>query len=184
MSRVGKKPIPIPEGVKVKIEGNVIEARGPQGKLTKEIPPCCQAVLQDNQILIKRLREDKQSRALHGTTRSLIFNLVKGVSEGFEKILEIVGTGYRAKMENGVLSLELGFSHPVKFVPPQEVRIELLNPTTIRVFGCDKQKVGEVAARIRDLKKPEPYKGKGIRYRGETIRRKIGKRALGTGKGA
>jgi len=184
MSRVGKRPIPIPEGVEIRLEANIIEVKGPKGELKMEIPSCCQAVLRDRQVLIKRLREGKQSKALHGTTRNLISNLIKGVSEGFEKILEIVGTGYRAKLENDVLSLNLGFSHAVKFIASQGVKLELINPTTIMIFGCDKQKVGEVTAKIRALKKPEPYKGKGIRYRGEIIKRKVGKRALGTGKGA
>ncbi|MCK4617789.1 50S ribosomal protein L6, partial [Candidatus Aerophobetes bacterium] len=118
--------------------------------------------------------------SLHGTLRSLIFNMVKGVSEEFEKVLEVVGMGYKATLENGVLTLRVGYSHLVRYTGPEDVGIEVPNPNTIRVFGCDKQKVGEVAAEIRAVKKPEPYKGKGIRYKGEVIRRKVGKAALVT----
>jgi len=179
MSRVGRKPILIPEGVEVKVDRDKIRVKGPKGELERKIPPSHQVVLQDGQILVKRLREDEQSKALHGTLRSLIFNMVKGVSDGFEKVLEIVGMGYKAKLEGKALTLDLGFSHPVKYDFPEGVKIELPNPTMIRIYGCDKQKVGEIAAEIRSLKKPEPYKGKGIRYKGEIVRRKVGKRALG-----
>jgi len=156
--------------------------KGAKGELEREIPPFYQVVVHDGQILVKRLKEDETSKALHGTLRSLVFNMVKGTSEGFEKVLEIVGVGYKAKVEGGMLSLSLGFSHPVKYNFPEGIRVELPNPTTIKVSGCDKQKVGEVAAKIRSLKKPEPYKGKGIRYKGEVVKRKVGKRALGGAK--
>ena len=180
MSRVGKKPIPVPEGIKVEINNHKIKVKGPKGELEREMPLAVKVVIKDRQILVQRLNENKRSKSLHGTFRSLIFNMVKGVSEGFEKVLEIVGMGYKAKLENGVLTLRVGYSHPVRYTCPEDVGIEVSNPNTIRVFGCDKQKVGEVAAEIRALKKPEPYKGKGIRYKGEVIRRKVGKAALAT----
>lgn len=180
MSRVGKKPIPIPEGVKVEVNESRIKVKGPKGELEREIPLVVKVAIKDRQILVQRLNEDKRSKSLHGTLRSLIFNMVKGVSEGFDKILEIVGMGYKATLENGILTLRVGYSHPVRYTCPEDVGIEVSNPNTIRVFGCDKQKVGEVAAEIRAVKKPEPYKGKGIRYKGEVIRRKVGKAALAT----
>lgn len=180
MSRIGRKPIYIPEKVEVKIEKGKIKVKGQRGELEREIPSALKVIVENNQILLERLKEDKQSKSLHGTLRSLIFNMVKGVSDGFEKFLEIVGRGYKATLENKTLSLNLGYSHLVKYIPPENIKIELVNPTTIRVSGCDKQKVGEVAAEIRAFKKPEPYKGTGIRYRGEVIRRKAGKAALGT----
>ncbi len=182
MSRVGRRPILIPEKVKILVKERVVEVEGPKGKLSREIPFYCRVTINNNQVIVERLREDRQAKALHGTIRTLIFNMTKGVLEGFEKYLEIVGTGYRAKLEGNVLSLSLGFSHLVSYTPSEGVHIEMVNPTAIRVYGCDKQKVGEVAAQIREIKKPEPYKGKGIRYRGEIIRRKVGKAALG-GKG-
>ncbi len=179
MSRVGRKPILIPEKVKVLVKERIVKVEGPKGELSREIPFYCQIAINNNQIIVERLRDDRQTKALHGTIRTLIFNMIKGVLEGFEKYLEIVGMGYRAKLEGNVLSLSLGFSHLVSYTPPEGVNIEMVNPTTIRVHGCDKQKVGEVAAQIREIKKPEPYKGKGIRYRGEVVRRKVGKAALG-----
>ncbi len=180
MSRVGKKPIPILEGVKVEIIKSKIKVKGPKGELEREMPSAVKVVIKDGQILVQRLNEDKRSKSLHGTLRSLIFNMVKGVSEGFEKVLEVVGMGYKATLENGVLTLRVGYSHLVRYTGPEDVGIEVPNSNTIRVFGCDKQKVGEVAAEIRAVKKPEPYKGKGIRYKGEVIRRKVGKAALVT----
>ena len=180
MSRVGKKPILIPEGVKVEVNKSRIKVKGPKGELEREIPSVVKVAIKDRQILVQRLNEDKRSKSLHGTLRSLIFNMVNGVSEGFDKILEIVGMGYKATLENGILTLRVGYSHLVRYTCPEDVGIEVSNPNTIRVFGCDKQKVGEVAAEIRAVKKPEPYKGKGIRYKGEVIRRKVGKAALAT----
>ncbi len=180
MSRIGRKPIPIPEGVKVEVTKDKIKVKGPKGELEREVPSVIKVVIKDRQILVQRLNEDKRSKSLHGTLRSLIFNMAKGVSEGFEKVLEIVGMGYKATLENGVLTLKVGYSHSIRYTCPEEVRIQVPTPNTIRVFGCDKQKVGEVAAEIRASKKPEPYKGKGIRYKGEVIRHKVGKAALGT----
>jgi large subunit ribosomal protein L6 len=180
MSRVGRKPILVPEGVKVEITENKVSVKGPKGELELEVPSSCEVVLRESEVLVKRTNDDRQTRSLHGTVRALIANMVKGVSDGFEKYLEIVGMGYRASLEDGTLTFTLGFSHLVKYSPPEDVGVKVENTTTIRVYGCDKQKVGEVAAEIRALKKPEPYKGKGIRYRGEVIRRKVGKAALAT----
>lgn len=180
MSRVGRKPVLVPEGVKVEINRNKVLVKGPRGDLELEVPSLCKVVLGESQILVERGGDDEQSKSIHGTVRSLIFNMVKGVSEGFEKYLEIVGMGYRASLEGSTLVLSLGYSHLVKYTPPEDVRVEVTNANVIRVYGCDKQKVGEVAAEIRALKKPEPYKGKGIRYKGEVVRRKVGKAALGT----
>lgn len=180
MSRIGRKPISIPEGVQVTVKQGEIKVKGPRGELTQQIPLCCRVDMENGKILVKRLREDKKARALHGTTRSLIFNMVKGVSEGYEKELKIVGMGYRATLEGNRLILNLGFSHPVEYTPCQGITIQVPNPDTVKVLGCDKQKVGEVAAEIRNLKKPDPYKGKGIRYKDEVVRLKVGKAALGT----
>ena len=182
MSRIGKKPISVPKGVEVSIEEGQIRIKGPKGGLTQKIPLCCRVVLENGQILVQRLRDDKKARALHGTIRSLIFNMVKGVLEGYEKELKIMGMGYRVSLEGGKLTLNLGFSHPVTYIPPQGIKIEVPDPTTIKVSGCDKQKVGEVASEIRSIKKPDPYKGKGIRYKDEVVKLKVGKAALG-GKG-
>jgi len=169
MSRVGKKPIFIPKGVEVLIKEQEIKVKGPKGELTQRIPLYCQVSVENGQILVKRLKEDKKTKALHGTIRSLIFNMVKGVTEGYEKELKIVGMGYRAILEDGKLTLSLGFSHPVKYTPPEGIKIQVPDPTTIK-------------AEIRSLKKPDPYKGKGIRYKDEVIKLKVGKAALG-GKG-
>lgn len=180
MSRIGKKPVSIPQGVEVFIKDKEVKVKGPKGELSQIVPPCCSVVFQDGQIVVNRLKDDKQSRALHGTIRSLIFNMVKGVSEGYEKELKIVGMGYRARWDKGKLILSLGFSHPVEYTPPQGITIQTPDPTTIKVSGCDKQKVGEVTAEIRSFKKPEPYKGKGIRYKDEVVKLKVGKAALGS----
>ena len=180
MSRVGREAVSIPERVEVAIGEGKIKVKGPQGELGREIPSGLEVVIENNQILVKRFKEDKQTKSLHGTLRSLIFNMAKGVSEGFEKFLEIVGRGYKATLDNKTISLSLGYSHLVKYTPPEDIKIELISPTSLRIFGCDKQRVGEVAAEIRSFNKPEPYKGKGIRYKGEIVRRKAGKAALGT----
>ena len=180
MSRVGGEPISIPEKVEVTIGEGKIKVKGPRGELERELHSGLQITVESNQIVVKRLKEDKQSKSLHGTIRSLIFNMVKGVSEGFEKSLEIVGRGYKATLENKILSLSVGYSHLVKYAPPADTKVEVVSPTSLRISGCDKQRVGETAAKIRSFKKPEPYKGKGIRYKGEVVRRKAGKAALGT----
>ena len=180
MSRVGKNPISIPEGVDVFIDSEQVKVKGPKGELFQLIPLCCQVSIDHDQVVVRRLKEDKQSKALHGTIRSLIFNMVEGVSKGYEKELKIVGMGYRARLEEGKLVLNLGFSHPVEYQPPQGIKVQVPDLTTIRISGYDKQKVGEVAAEIRSVKKPEPYKGKGIRYKDEVVKLKVGKAALGS----
>ncbi|MCD6472557.1 50S ribosomal protein L6 [Candidatus Aerophobetes bacterium] len=177
MSRVGRKPIVVPTGVEVEIDKDEIKVKGPKGKLKKVIPSLCKVTFKDRQILVGKIRDDKQSKSLQGMLRSLISNMVKGVIDGFEKNLEIVGIGYKAELKDRNLVLSLGYSHFVKYTPPQQVDIKLISPNKIRVFGLDKQMVGEVAAEIRAFKKPEPYKGKGIRYKGELVRRKVGKKA-------
>ncbi len=175
MSRIGKRPIPIPEGVEVKVEGAKVEVKGPKGTLSHEVPPEIQVEVSDGQIWVRRRDDSRRAKSLHGLNRTLIANMVEGVTKGFEKRLEIVGIGYRAALEGKALKLTLGFSHPVIYPIPEGVEIVVDNPTSIVVRGIDKQRVGQVAAEIRALKKPEPYKGKGIRYAGEEVRRKAGK---------
>lgn len=178
MSRVGKNPIPIPQGVEVTIDKQSVRVKGPKGELVQKIPRCLQVSIEDEQVRVKRFREDKEAKSLHGTIRSLISNLITGVHQGYEKELKIVGMGYRARVEGKKLVLNLGFSHPVEYEFPEGIKIESPDATTIKVQGADKQKVGEVAAEIRSIKKPEPYKGKGIRYADEIVRKKVGKAAL------
>ncbi|MBE0478061.1 50S ribosomal protein L6 [Candidatus Aerophobetes bacterium] len=180
MSRVGKKPIPVPQKVGVFIKDSKVTVKGSKGELTQTYPSCLKVSIEGAEIAVDRLREDKQSKALHGTIRSLISNMIKGVSEGYQKELKIVGMGYRARLEGEKLILNLGFSHPVEYTPPEEIKLEVPDATTIRVSGCNKQKVGQVAAQIRSLRKPEPYKGKGVRYKDEVVKLKVGKAALGT----
>ncbi len=175
MSRIGKRPIPIPEGVEVKVEGAKVEVKGPKGTLSHEVPPEIQVEVSDGQIWVRRRDDSRRAKSLHGLNRTLIANMVEGVTKGFEKRLEIVGIGYRAALEGKALKLTLGFSHPVIYPIPEGIEIVVDNPTSIVVRGIDKQRVGQVAAEIRALKKPEPYKGKGIRYAGEEVRRKAGK---------
>ncbi|BAI81212.1 50S ribosomal protein L6 [Deferribacter desulfuricans SSM1] len=177
MSRIGKKPINIPNGVKVTLENNKIIVEGPKGKLERELHPNISVEVTDNEILVKRHDDSKTSRSFHGLYRSLINNMVEGVSKGFEKRLEIVGVGYRAALKGKSLDLSLGFSHPVVIDPPEGIEFVVENPQKIVVKGIDKQLVGQVAANIRKIRKPEPYKGKGIRYEGEYILRKAGKSA-------
>ncbi|MCD6412490.1 50S ribosomal protein L6 [bacterium] len=179
MSRIGRKPIPIPEGVKVKLEGNEIEIEGPKGKLKREVHPLISVKIEENQIKLEPKKMVKGVKALWGTERALIANMVEGVTQGFEKQLEIEGTGYGVKAQGKKLIFSLGFSHPVEFEVPEDVSVEVEGTTKIKVFGIDKQRVGEIAAQIRRLKPPEPYKGKGIRYVGEEIRRKASKKAVG-----
>ncbi len=174
MSRVGKKPIQIPQDIKVKIDGDTIHVEGKKGKLSYRFLPQVEVKQEGNELIITRKAEDRFSRAIHGTTRSLIANMVEGLSKGFEKKLEIVGTGYRAQMQGNKLVLNLGYSHPIEYIPPKDISISV-ERNTITVSGYDKQKVGQVAAEIRAFRKPEPYKGKGIKYVDEVIRRKVGK---------
>jgi large subunit ribosomal protein L6 len=176
MSRIGKLPVHIVSGVTITVdEHNVVTVKGPKGELTQRVSP--EMILeQDNGVLtVKRPSDDKQHRALHGLTRTLINNMVVGVSTGFEKKLEIVGTGYRAQMDGKDLVLNVGYSHPVRFAKMDGIEFETPAPTKITVKGIDKQKVGQIAADIRKTREPEPYKGKGIRYEGEFVRRKEGK---------
>lgn len=175
MSRVGKKPIEIPSGVTVTVNGNTVTVKGPKGELTRTFHPDMTITLEDNMIKVARPSDEKHHRALHGTTRSLIANMVEGVSKGYEKALELVGVGYRAAKQGKKLVLNVGFSHPVEIEPEEGLEIEVPSQTKIVVKGADKQRVGELAAKIRAVRPPEPYKGKGIRYEGEVVRLKEGK---------
>ena len=177
MSRVGKKPIEIPANTKVGLKDYTISVEGAKGKLTKTLHPRMEIKIAGNQIQVKRPTDSNQDKSLHGTTRNIIFNMVKGVNEGYSKELEIRGVGYRGQISGKDLSLQLGFSHPVNFAIPEGISIELPKPTQIIVKGIDKEKVGEAAAEIRSFYKPEPYKGKGIRYKDEYVRHKVGKAA-------
>jgi len=181
MSRIGKKPITVPEGVEVKIEDDVIEVSGPLGRLTQKLFPRIRVTKKDGKIIVERLSDVKQCRALHGLARSLISNLIIGVTKGFKKELIITGMGYRANLEGRVLNLQLGYTHPVKFPLPDGIDVKVEKQTQIVVSGRDKQLVGEVAAKIRRFRPPEPYKGKGIRYIDEQIKRKVGKAAAVSG---
>ena len=177
MSRIGKQPIPIPKGVKVQIEGEVVRAEGPRGKLTQAVPAGLRAAIDDGRMVITRQGDDRRARALHGLTRALMANMVTGVQQGFEKKLEIVGIGYRAQIQGRNIQLALGYSHPVVFPLPETITAEIDKQTLITVRGPDKALVGQTAAKLRALRQPDPYKGKGIRYAGEVVRRKVGKKA-------
>lgn len=177
MSRIGKIPIPVPQGVDVKIDKNEVTVKGPKGQLSLTISPRVSVTRENGALLVVRHGDDKAAKAFHGTTQRLVRNMVIGVTDGFKKELEISGVGYRAAVEGNKLNLSLGFSHPVVFEIPEGLKIETPKPTTIVVSGHDKQKVGQVAAVIRSFRPPEPYKGKGIRYSDEIVRRKVGKRA-------
>jgi len=175
MSRVGRLPVLIPAGVEVKVEGNVVEVKGPKGKVVKEMPREIKISVEDNKVVVTRSSDEKKHRALHGLTRALIQNMVIGVTEGFQKRLELVGVGYRAAKQGRKLVLTVGYSHPVEIEPEEGLEIEVPAPNKIVVSGIDKEKVGALAARIRSVREPEPYKGKGIRYEGEVIKLKAGK---------
>jgi large subunit ribosomal protein L6 len=175
MSRIGKLPVPIPPGVEVSLEGNRITVRGPRGTLERALPAAMQVSVTDSTITVTRPTDSTTHRALHGLTRTLIANMVEGVSRGFARQLDIVGVGYRAAKQGEDLVLSLGYSHPIRYTPPPGVAIEVPQPTQIVVQGADKEVVGQVAAKIRSFRKPEPYKGKGILYQGERLRRKAGK---------
>jgi large subunit ribosomal protein L6 len=177
MSRVGRKPIPIPKGVRVEKSNGVIKVSGPKGELTAQVHPRIEVEISSDQVLVKRKSDARIDKALHGLWRALINNMIVGVTEGYTKKLEIVGIGYRAELKGKALVLYLGYSHPIIFIPPDGVKIEVPQPTNIVVSGIDKQLVGQVAAKIRSFRPPEPYKGKGIRYEGEVIRMKAGKAA-------
>ncbi len=176
MSRVGRAPIPVPDGVTVTIADRNITVRGPKGTLERAIPGVITVRQDDSQILVERPDDERQNRAQHGLTRSLVNNMVVGVTQGFTKELEIVGVGYRATAQGGdAIELALGFSHPVRVQAPDGIEFEVPSPTRIAVRGIDKEAVGQIAANIRKIRKPEPYKGKGVRYLGERVQRKAGK---------
>lgn len=178
MSRIGKLPIPVPSGVEVKIDGNTVTVKGPKGELTETFNENMAISMNDEgMIVVARPDDARENRAMHGLTRSLINNMVIGVSEGYSKTLELVGVGYRAALKGGKLEMSLGFSHPVIVEAIDGVTFDVPEPTIINISGINKQLVGQVAADIRSYRKPEPYKGKGIRYQGEHIRRKEGKAA-------
>ncbi len=176
MSRIGKVPVPVPAGVTANIEGKVLSVKGPKGTLTLTMRDEISYTLDDGSIAVKPANESKQARAFWGMQRTLVENLVTGVTEGYTKVLEITGVGYRANAQGRNLKLQLGFSHDVDFPVPEGIEVKTPDNTTVEITGIDKQKVGQVAAEIRRWRKPEPYKGKGIRYRGEYIFRKEGKK--------
>lgn len=175
MSRIGKKPVEIPSGVTVTINGDTVTVKGPKGELIRSFNPDINIAVEDNIIHVTRPSDSKSHRALHGTTRALLANMVEGVSKGFEKSLELVGVGYRAQKQGKKLVLNVGYSHPVEFEPEEGLEVEVPSNTKIVVKGVSKERVGAFAANIRDVRPPEPYKGKGIRYEGEYVRRKEGK---------
>jgi len=177
MSRIGKLPIEVPKGVEVRQADRTITVTGPKGELSLDVHPDMKVVLEDAEIRVERPTDAKPHRALHGLTRALVANMVTGVTQGFSRTLEIVGVGYRAEQKGGGITLNLGYSHPIEYNPVAGVKIDCPNPTTVVVTGADKQRVGQTAAEIRGFRPPEPYKGKGIRYQGEHIRRKAGKTA-------
>jgi large subunit ribosomal protein L6 len=177
MSRIGRQPITIPDGVNVAVDPGRVTVNGPLGELTQNVPARMQIDKEDGQLVVKRPTERGDDRALHGLTRSLVANMVEGVTNGFEKRLEIQGVGYRASLRGTALELNVGYSHPVVIDAPAGITFEVPAQTEIIVKGIDKQQVGEIAAEVRDVRPPEPYKGKGIRYSGEYVRRKVGKRA-------
>ena len=177
MSRIGKKPIPVPSGVTISIEPELVRVNGPKGELHERIPRDITVAQEDDQLVVTRPTDRGEHRALHGLTRSLVANMVEGVTDGYSKTLEIQGVGYRAQLKGKDLELALGYSHPVPIKAPDGIEFEVPQPTRIVVKGISKQLVGEVAANIRKKRPPEPYKGKGIRYEGEYVARKVGKRA-------
>ena len=175
MSRIGRMPVPVPSGVDVTINGREVTVTGPKGKLSLEVAEPIEVSQNDGVISVTRPSDEGNVRALHGLSRSLVANMVTGVTEGYRKTLEIVGVGYRVQARGSNLEFSLGFSHPVTVSPPDGITLRVETPTRLVVEGIDKQQVGEVAANIRKLRKPDPYKGKGLRYSGEHIRRKVGK---------
>ena len=177
MSRIGKKPIPIPQGVKIQIDTTGVSVEGPKGKLRQPVPAGLTASVDNGILVIARDNEERHVRALHGLTRSLVANMVTGVKDGFERKLDIVGIGYRAQLQGRNIQLALGYSHPVIFGLPEGITAEIDKQTAITLKGADKALLGETAAKLRALRKPDPYKGKGIRYAGEYVRKKVGKKA-------
>ncbi len=181
MSRIGKMPIDIPEKIKVRLENKTVYVDGGKGKLEWKYPETIDVELQEKQIIVKRRDEQKPSLALHGMTRAIINNMIVGLSEGFSKTLDIVGVGYRAEAKGKELVLQLGYSHPINFPLPEGIEAKVDKQTRIVISGYDKQLVGEVAAEVRDLRPPEPYKGKGVRYADEHVKQKVGKAAVASG---
>ena len=177
MSRIGRQPIPVPAGVSIAIDPGRVMVNGPLGELTQQVPTRMTIERRDDELVVTRPTDRGEDRALHGLTRSLVANMVEGVTKGFEKKLEIQGVGYRAALRGTSLELNVGYSHPVVIDAPQGITFEVPAPTQISVKGVDKQQVGEIAAEIRKVRPPEPYKGKGIRYEGEFVAKKVGKRA-------
>ena len=177
MSRIGRAPIQIPDGVTVTVSGQNVTVKGPKGELSHSVVEPIRVAQEDGTIVVTRPTDRGPHRALHGLSRTLVANMVEGVSSGFERQLEIVGVGYRAQLKGSNLEMALGFSHPVTIPPPEGVSFEVPAPTQVVVRGIDKQVVGQIAAQIRGVRPPEPYKGKGVRYAGEQVRRKVGKRA-------
>jgi large subunit ribosomal protein L6 len=176
MSRIGRLPIPVPSGVDVAIDGQTVNVKGPKGSLSHTIPtPLTIERSEDGTLLVQRPNDERQNRALHGLSRTLVANMIIGVTEGYTKTLEIVGVGYRVQARGSDLEFALGFSHPVPVKAPEGITFTVEAPTRLRVTGIDKQQVGEVSAKIRKIRKPDPYKGKGVRYQGEVVKRKVGK---------
>jgi large subunit ribosomal protein L6 len=177
MSRIGKAPITVPKGVTVDLKGNDVKVKGPKGELTRTIRPEIEIKMEEDKLVLTKKNDDRLSRSLHGLSRTLVANMVKGVSDGFEKTLEMTGVGYRAQMEGTKLVMALGYSHPIEIEPPKGLAIAVGKGNVITVTGIDKQAVGDLASAIRETRPPEVYKGKGVRYKGEVIRRKAGKAA-------
>lgn len=175
MSRIGKKPIEVPSGVTVTLDGTVMTVKGPKGELKRDLHADMKINIEENEITVERPSDHKEHRSLHGTTRSLISNMVEGVTKGYERSLELIGVGYRASKSGKNLILNVGYSHPVEIVPEQGIEIDVPSNTQVVVKGIDKERVGATASNIRAVRLPEPYKGKGIRYVGEYVRRKVGK---------
>jgi len=175
MSRIGRKPVPVPNGVTVTVSGPAITVKGPKGELSRKLHPDMQVKVENGTVTVDRPSDEDRHRALHGLTRSLIANMVEGVTQGYKKQLEITGVGYKAEVKPFGLQLALGFSHPVEYRAPAGIKLTAPQPTAVVIEGADKEKVGQVAAEIRALRKPEPYKGKGVKYQGEQVRRKAGK---------
>ena len=181
MSRIGRKPVPVLKGIKFEKKDTQIKISGPKGELSVTVPSSIGVELKENEIVVSRTSDTKEQRALHGTWRAHLNNMMKGVSQGFQRKLEIVGVGYKAEVKGKKIQLTLGYSHPILFAPPVGIKIEIPQPTSIVITGIDKQLVGQVAAKLRSFRPPEPYKGKGVKYEGEYIRRKAGKAAAAAG---
>ena len=175
MSRIGRKPVTVPKGVTLQVEGNSVAVKGPRGELRRSLHPDMQIALDKDQFTVARPSEEKRHKALHGLTRTLVQNMVEGVSKGFSKTLEIQGVGYKAEAKPYGVNLIVGYSHPVKYEAPKGIKISVDNNVVVKIEGADKELVGQVAAELRSVRPPEPYKGKGIRYQGEHVRRKAGK---------